>query len=72
MVENEKDATCTEAGSYDNVVYCTVCSAELSRETITVDATDHDYQAVVTAPTCTTDGYTTHTCSKCKDSYVDT
>ena len=72
VVENEKDASCTEAGSYDNVVYCTVCSAELSRETITVDATDHDYQAVVTAPTCTTDGYTTHTCSKCKDGYVDT
>ena len=72
VVENEKDATCTEAGSYDNVVYCTVCSAELSRETITVDATDHDYQAVVTAPTCTDKGYTTHTCSKCADSYVDT
>ena len=71
VVENEKDATCTEAGSYDNVVYCTVCKAELSRETITVDATDHDYQAVVTAPTCTANGYTTHTCSKCPDSYVD-
>ena len=71
VVENEKDATCTEAGSYDNVVYCSVCKAELSRETITVDATDHDYQAVVTAPTCTANGYTTHTCSKCPDSYVD-
>ena len=30
----------------------------------------HDYQAVVTAPTCTKGGYTTHTCSRCKDSYV--
>ena len=29
--ENEKAATCTEAGSYDSVVYCTVCKAEISR-----------------------------------------
>ena len=31
---------------------------------------EHDYQAVVTAPTCTEAGYTTYTCSKCGDSYV--
>ena len=31
---------------------------------------DHDYQAVVTAPTCTAQGFTTYTCSKCGDSYV--
>ena len=31
----------------------------------------HSYKAVVTAPTCTAKGYTTHTCS-CGDSYVDT
>ncbi len=31
----------------------------------------HSYKAVVTAPTCTSKGYTTHTCS-CGDSYVDT
>ncbi len=29
----------------------------------------HNYEAVVTAPTCTEDGYTTYTCS-CGDSYV--
>ena len=36
---------------------------------------EHDYKAVVTDPTCTEDGYTTYTCSKCgktyKDDYVD-
>ena len=32
----------------------------------------HTYTVVVTAPTCTEQGYTTHTCSKCKDSYKDT
>ena len=31
----------------------------------------HSYKDVVTAPTCTAKGYTTHTCS-CGDSYVDT
>ena len=34
-------------------------------------AHEHSYTAVVTAPTCTEKGYTTHTCA-CGDSYVDT
>ena len=29
------------------------------------------YESVVTEPTCTTGGYTTHTCTICGDSYVD-
>ena len=33
-------------------------------------AHEHSYDAVVTAPTCTAKGYTTHTCA-CGDSYVD-
>ena len=32
---------------------------------------EHRYDNVVTAPTCTKDGYTTHTCSTCKDTYTD-
>ncbi|MGM9555457.1 MAG: S-layer homology domain-containing protein [Oscillospiraceae bacterium] len=32
---------------------------------------EHRYDSVVTAPTCTKGGYTTHTCSACKDSYKD-
>lgn len=39
-------------------------------ETRTVSATGHSYSFVVTAPTCTEQGYTTHTC-ECGDSYVD-
>ena len=31
----------------------------------------HAYQSVVTDPTTIADGYTTHTCSVCGDSYVD-
>ena len=36
-----------------------------------VVAHEHNYTSVVTAPTCTADGYTTHTCSICDNSYTD-
>ena len=36
-----------------------------------VEAHEHSYTAVVTPPTCTEKGYTTHTCA-CGHSYVDT
>ncbi len=32
---------------------------------------DHRYKAVVTAPTCTSNGYTTYTCASCGSSYKD-
>ena len=69
--ENRVEPTCTSEGHYDSVVYCTVCGAELSRDTVTLEALGHDYNAVVTAPTCTEQGYTTHTCSRCNESYKD-
>ncbi len=69
VVENKVDSTCYAEGSYDEVVYCSVCGAELSRVTTTVDALGHKHNAVVTAPTCTDKGYTTYTCA-CGDSYV--
>ena len=34
--ENEKEATALAAGSYDEVVYCTVCGEEVSRTAVTV------------------------------------
>ena len=34
-------------------------------------AKGHSYQSVVTAPTCTDGGYTTHTCTACGDRYTD-
>ena len=41
-------------------------------ETFTEDTEcEHDYKAVVTAPTCTEKGCTTHTCAKCGLSYTD-
>ena len=45
VIENRVEATCTEAGSYDSVVCCSVCNAELSRETVVIPATGHDWGA---------------------------
>lgn len=70
--DNVQDATCTEAGSYDEVVKCTMCGQELSREAKVIDALGHDYKDVVTAPTCTEAGYTTHTCERCGNVVTDT
>ncbi|MCD7784834.1 MAG: hypothetical protein LUH18_04545 [Oscillospiraceae bacterium] len=45
VVENEVAATCTKDGSYDLVVYCSVCEAEISRVTMAGDpATGHTYE----------------------------
>ena len=41
--ENEVAATCTTAGSYDEVVYCTACGNEVSRTQKTIDKLAHDY-----------------------------
>ena len=50
-------ATCTEAQ------LCTVCGAVIT------PAKGHRYAATVTAPTCSTMGYTTYVCKDCDDSY---
>ena len=55
--------TAGSAADCTNPQVCTVCGAELN------PALDHSYNAVVTAPTCTEQGYTTYTCA-CGDSYV--
>ena len=54
------DATCT------NPKTCDCCG------TTEGEANGHNYEIVVTAPTCMEKGYTTHTCSICGDTLVDT
>ncbi len=39
--ENETAPACETAGSYDAVIYCSVCGDELSRETQTIPASGH-------------------------------
>ncbi len=97
VTEDKIEATCTEDGAYNMVVYCAVCNEKLSTTAYTIAAkghtpgasatctedqtctacgevltakTGHSYTAVVTAPTCTAEGYTTYTCANCGDSYV--
>ena len=47
---------------------CTICGA---KDPNYVPPHTHDYNAVVTAPTCTSAGYTTYTCTGCGHSYKD-
>ena len=61
------DATCTAAGSV--TVTCDDCGEVISTQELPI--VDHSYVSVVTPPTTTSQGYTTHTCSVCGDSYTD-
>ncbi len=67
--ENEVKATCTKAGSYDSVVYCSVCKKEISRKTVSVAKISHTYKSTVVAPTYKAKGYTLRKCSVCGYSY---
>ena len=46
--ENEVAATCTESGSYEDVVYCSVCGEEMSRKTVEIPAAGHKPGAAAT------------------------
>ncbi len=66
-------ASCTEDGK---IIY--TATVVLEGETFTntyeetLEHTGHEYEDVVTPPAVGAQGYTTHTCSKCGDSFVDT
>ena len=71
--ENEVAPTCMEAGSYEKVVYCSTCDAELSRTEITVAATGHSWGAwtQAKAPTCIEEGMEQRVCEN-DPSHVET
>ena len=64
-----KAATCTATGTgrytWKTAIYGTFYFD------VTIAKTAHTYKTTVTAPTCTAQGYTTHTCSVCGNSYKD-
>ena len=74
------EPTCIAEGNIEYWV-CTGCGKyfsdaagnnEITLADTVIAALGHNYVATVTPPTCTEQGYTTHTCSRCGDSYVDT
>ncbi|MBQ3156834.1 MAG: hypothetical protein IJB81_07915 [Clostridia bacterium] len=69
IVEPGKEATCTETGLTEGK-YCEVCGTEIVKQEV-IPALGHDYKEVVTEPTCTEGGFTTFTCTRCDDEYVD-
>lgn len=58
-VENKVEATCKAEGSYDEVIYCSVCDTEISRTEKTTAKLAHTEAAdEAVAPTCTQAGLT--------------
>ncbi|RHD16724.1 cohesin domain-containing protein [Eubacterium ventriosum] len=66
-IENATEATCEVGGTYDEVIYCTVCNKELSRNTVKTEAKGHkwDNGKITTEPTCTEEGVKTFECMVC-------
>ena len=73
VIENRVEPTCTKKGSYDEVVYCTVCGEELSRTTKEIDANGHTMTATAAKDaTCTEAGNTAYWyCSVCDKYFSD-
>lgn len=74
-----KDAAC-ETDGHTAYWTCTVCgklfadenaAKEIALADTVVEKLGHAYKAEVTAPTCTEKGFTTHTCTRCGDTYRD-
>jgi C1A family cysteine protease/DNA-directed RNA polymerase subunit RPC12/RpoP/predicted aconitase with swiveling domain len=73
-------ATCTEAGN-SAYWHCSVCgkyfsdaaaTTEITLASTVIAALGHNYtSAITTAPTCTTAGVRTYTCSRCGDTYTE-
>ncbi|MBQ4577992.1 MAG: leucine-rich repeat protein [Clostridia bacterium] len=67
VTEITTPATCTLPGVQDTVVYCAVCSAELSRVSAELPATGHTEDPALRVSGL---GYDTCTCAVCGESYV--
>lgn len=67
VIENEKPATCTEAGGYDSVIYCTRCGGEMSRDHHTDPALGHEWGEweVVKEATEKEEGLEERECGRC-------
>ena len=73
MKENMIPATCEKDGSYDEVVYCSTCGEEVSREAKTIERLGHDWGRwnVTKEATCTKDGSKEKVCADCGDKVTE-
>ena len=71
--ENMIPATCEKDGSYDEVVYCSTCGEEVSREAKTIERLGHDWGRwnVTKEATCTKDGSKEKVCADCGDKVTE-
>lgn len=60
-----RESTCISKGM--SIRICSLCGCE---EEIELELAEHTYKEETINPTCTTEGYITHTCSVCGDSYT--
>ena len=68
--EDEVAATCNKDGSYNEVVYCSACKDELSRDKKTVAALSHNWNEEYTTDkeaSCTEKGSRSIHCSRCNE-----
>ena len=70
VIDEAVAPTCADTGLTAGK-HCSVCDEVLVKQE-TIDELDHSYTHVVTDPTATEQGFTTHTCIDCGYSYVDT
>lgn len=64
--ETIKAATCVSKGAMEQT--CSDCGYFSTKA---ISATRHEYKTKVTLPTATEQGYTTHTCTKCGNYFID-
>ena len=65
-------ATCTTAGSKTYTAAVTFNGKSYTNsKTVSINALGHSYNTSTVAPTCTAQGYTLHTCTRCGYNYKD-
>ncbi len=69
VIDEAVAPTCVETGLTEGS-HCETCGEVLVAQQI-LDAIGHQYSSVVTEPTCTESGYTTHSCGNCGATYTD-
>lgn len=66
VTENMIDATCTDSGSYDSVIYCSECGEELSRSQEIIAPLRHQYRTIEGVdPSYENSGYYVLECTRC-------